>query len=94
MYAQYNLLVDENVTQVLALIERARKSGYNGLVLAEDVTSPIDLPAWDNSAMDGYALRSRDLLGKGPIPTFAPPVVPMGPVVMGDNIGAPGHVLA
>lgn len=26
------------------------------LVLAEDVTSPIDLPAWDNSAMDGYAI--------------------------------------
>src|SRR5258708_5696886 len=30
-------------------------------VLAEDVTSPIDLPAWDNSAMDGYAVRSADL---------------------------------
>jgi hypothetical protein len=34
------------------------------------------------------------VLGKGPIPTFAPPFVPVGPVVMGDNIGAPGHVLA
>src|SRR5882762_7625141 len=30
-------------------------------VLAEDVISPIDLPAWDNSAMDGYAVRSADL---------------------------------
>ena len=30
-------------------------------VLAENVTSPIDLPAWDNSAMDGYAVRSADL---------------------------------
>jgi molybdopterin molybdotransferase len=30
-------------------------------VLAEEVTSPIDLPAWDNSAMDGYAVRSADL---------------------------------
>ena len=30
-------------------------------VLAEDVISPIDLPPWDNSAMDGYALRSADL---------------------------------
>src|SRR5437867_3459042 len=29
-------------------------------VLAEDVVSPIDLPPWDNSAMDGYALRSAD----------------------------------
>src|SRR2546425_12690445 len=31
------------------------------LVLAEDVASPIDLPPWDNSAMDGYAVRSADL---------------------------------
>ena len=30
-------------------------------VLAEAVTSPIDLPPWDNSAMDGYAVRSADL---------------------------------
>ena len=36
------------------------------LVLAEDVTSPIDLPAWDNSAMDGYAVRSADVTGASP----------------------------
>jgi len=35
-------------------------------VLAEDVTSPIDLPAWDNSAMDGYAARAADVEGAGP----------------------------
>jgi hypothetical protein len=33
-------------------------------------------------------------LGKGPIPTFAPPFVPLGPVMNGDNIAAPGHVMA
>jgi molybdopterin molybdotransferase len=32
-------------------------------VLAEDVASPIDLPPWDNSAMDGYAVRSADVSG-------------------------------
>ena len=32
------------------------------LVLAEDVASPIDLPPWDNSAMDGYAVRAADVL--------------------------------
>jgi molybdopterin molybdotransferase len=32
-------------------------------VLAETVTSPIDLPAWDNSAMDGYAARAVDVRG-------------------------------
>jgi len=30
-------------------------------VLAEDVTSPLDLPPWDNSAMDGYAVRAADI---------------------------------
>ncbi len=33
------------------------------------------------------------VMGKGPIPSFAPPYVPVGPVVGGDNIAAPGHVL-
>jgi molybdopterin molybdotransferase len=36
------------------------------LVLAEDVTSPIDLPAWDNSAMDGYAVRAVDVAAATP----------------------------
>src|SRR5437762_9618362 len=31
------------------------------LVLAEEVVSPIDLPGWDNSAMDGYATRAADI---------------------------------
>ena len=30
-------------------------------VLASDVASPIDLPGWDNSAMDGYAVRAVDI---------------------------------
>ena len=32
-------------------------------VLAEDVASPIDIPAWTNSAMDGYAVRGEDVRG-------------------------------
>ncbi|MBK5929130.1 gephyrin-like molybdotransferase Glp [Halochromatium salexigens] len=32
-----------------------------GRVLAEPVISGTDLPGWDNSAMDGYALRAADL---------------------------------
>jgi molybdopterin molybdotransferase len=30
-------------------------------VLASDVRSPMDVPMWDNSAMDGYAVRSADV---------------------------------
>lgn len=32
-------------------------------VLAEDIYSDIDIPPFDNSAMDGYALRSGDTIG-------------------------------
>jgi molybdopterin molybdotransferase len=32
-----------------------------GLVLAEDVTATLDLPVFDNSAMDGYAVRAEDV---------------------------------
>lgn len=34
------------------------------------------------------------VMGKGPIPTFAPPFVPVGPVVGGDIISAPGHLMS
>ena len=34
-----------------------------GRVLAEDVTSPLALPPWDNASMDGYAVRSADIRG-------------------------------
>jgi len=37
-----------------------------GRVLAAPVVSRIDVPGWDNSAMDGYAVRSADLAGDGP----------------------------
>jgi len=34
-----------------------------GTVLAEPLVSPLDLPAWTNSAMDGYAARGADVRG-------------------------------
>jgi molybdopterin molybdotransferase len=37
-----------------------------GRVLAAGVVSPIDVPAHDNSAMDGYALHGADLLADAP----------------------------
>jgi molybdopterin molybdotransferase len=45
--------------------ERRRLSDALDTVLAENVVSPIDLPPWDNSAMDGYAVRSADLAETG-----------------------------
>ena len=37
-----------------------------GTVLAEPLVSPLDLPAWTNSAMDGYAARAEDVRGATP----------------------------
>jgi molybdopterin molybdotransferase len=31
-----------------------------GRVLAEDIVAPWDMPLWDNTAMDGYAVRAAD----------------------------------
>ena len=36
-----------------------------GRILARDVNAPFDVPAHDNSAMDGYALRCADLDAAG-----------------------------
>jgi molybdopterin molybdotransferase len=46
--------------QALAPARRPLRDALDA-VLAEDVTSPLDLPPWDNSAMDGYAVRSADV---------------------------------
>jgi molybdopterin molybdotransferase len=34
-------------------------------VLASDIAAPMDLPPFDNSAVDGYAVRHADLAGNG-----------------------------
>ena len=41
-------------------VERVQLQDAVGRVLAEDVSAPWDMPLWDNSAMDGYAVRSAD----------------------------------
>jgi len=48
-------------------IERSAVRAALGRVLAEDVISPFDVPAHDNSAMDGYAVRAEDVEGKSDV---------------------------
>jgi molybdopterin molybdotransferase len=45
--------------------ERVALRSALGRVLTAPVTSPIDVPAHTNSAMDGYAVRAADLLREG-----------------------------
>ncbi len=40
--------------------ERVHLLEATGRILAEDVNAPWDMPSWDNSAMDGYAVRATD----------------------------------
>lgn len=52
-----------------------------GLVLARDVTSPIPLPPFDNSAMDGFAVRAADIAGADeaePVTLPVPQDIPAG----------------
>ena len=46
----------------ITAIERVEIRRALGRVLAEDIVPSINVPAHDNSAMDGYALRFSDLL--------------------------------
>lgn len=48
-----------------------------GRVLAEDRSAPWDMPLWDNSAMDGYAVRSADC-GKIPCTLTVSGFLPAG----------------
>jgi molybdopterin molybdotransferase len=53
-------IIREFVQPVQAVEQVALRSAL-GRVLARDIVSPINVPAHDNSAMDGYALRGADL---------------------------------
>ena len=62
------LTVDEALARVLACaaplpVERVQLEQAAGRILAAEVVSPVDLPPFPSSSMDGYAVRSADLPG-------------------------------
>ena len=63
-----SLLPEENVP-LLDALQR---------VLAHDLVSPADVPAWDNSAMDGYAVRAADLRDGDPVLLRIVETIPAG----------------
>lgn len=59
--------VEDHARIVAGLVPRMPRTDValgaaRGLVLAADVTAPLDLPPFANSAMDGYAVRTADLV--------------------------------
>lgn len=71
------LSCDEALAHVLAAATpmppvRVEVSSALGRSLAEPIRARADLPAWPNSAMDGFAVRSEDLSRAGPAPLAMP----------------------
>jgi molybdopterin molybdotransferase len=67
------LSIEEAQELVLAHVEplpteTVSVEGALGRVLAEPASAAIDLPPFDSSAMDGFALRSEDTPGTLPVP--------------------------
>lgn len=63
--------VEEALDKVLAQVQvldsvRLPLLECLGLVLAEDVTSPVDVPSMTTSAMDGFAVVAADTAGASP----------------------------
>lgn len=60
--------VDEHLDDILATVRplepiELQLLDAQGCVLIEDVTVPVSLPPFDNSSMDGYAVRVADVAG-------------------------------
>jgi len=88
------LSVEEYIDELLSLVasdercERVAVADSLGRVLAQEVVSTASIPVFDNSAMDGYAVRWSDVAA---VPTRLRLVgeVPAGSEV--DPVAAPGE---
>jgi molybdopterin molybdotransferase len=62
------LQLEEALARILAVLppasgEEVTLNEAHGRVLLQEAATRLDLPAFDNSAMDGYAVRAKDLAG-------------------------------
>jgi len=92
--ATRNLIsIEEALRLVLDRVEPlpAESAGIEaavGRVLAEDASSSVDLPPFDSSAMDGFALRSGDTPGRLPVVHRIPAGTPAArPLEAGEAMG-------
>jgi molybdopterin molybdotransferase len=76
--------VEDHLARILAAVEPLPAFPQPlmealGLAVAEDVAATIDLPSFDNSAMDGYAVRHSDVASASEeAPVFLPVVGEIG----------------
>ena len=57
----FSLVSPIETVETLTLTTPAETVGSLDRVLAQTITSALDFPHWDNSAMDGYAIRAEDI---------------------------------
>jgi molybdopterin molybdotransferase len=82
----------QTLERVLAAVEPLAaeiQSKFHGRVLAQDVFASIPLPAFDNSSMDGYAVRAADAKVGGELAVIGEQ--PAGS--HGDLVLAPGQAI-
>ncbi len=85
------ITVAEHLARILQVVQpleplQLSLQDAHGCVLTEDVVAPEPLPSFDNSSMDGYAVRAADVAGAGP---GSPVVLP----VTGDVAAGPASPL-
>ena len=83
--------VDQHAAAVAGLlmrtpVESRPLASCVGLALASDLVSPVALPPFDNSAMDGYAVRSADVASASPSVPVELPVAEDIPAGRGDTL--------
>src|ERR1700712_5274486 len=86
--------VDQHVQEVLRTVAPLPPlplplADAHGCVLAEDVTAAAPLPGFDNSAMDGYAVRLGDIATASPERPVTLPV--LGDIAAGARGGRSLH---
>jgi molybdopterin molybdotransferase len=89
--ASFRRTVEEHRAAVAALLppmpaEDVLIAQARGRVLASDVVAAVSLPSFDNSAMDGYAVRAAELIGNG---DGEPVELPVGADIPAGRIDVP-----
>ena len=90
------LELEEALARILAALPEPASESVplreaQGRILAERIPAPANLPAFDNSSMDGYAVRAADVAGANPESPVRLPLagrVPAGETFSGEL--APG----
>jgi molybdopterin molybdotransferase len=93
-----SISVDEHLERILSGLDTMpaisiRLEDAAGLVLAEAVSAAGDVPGFDNSSMDGYAVRRDDLLGaRAGTPVVLPVIADIAAGSGQSIVVAPGTV--